>query len=327
MLEKGNDKSNISTNKNTSKNDIQLDNTSNLLFDTDFRQIIVIGYGKVAFEIVKYLKKCAQSNEIGVEYIEYEKTKMSNIIKYCIDQGVNYSVIHDKTLLGEKLASIKDKALIVSAGNKFLFPASIIEKKNLVIINFHNAYLPYYPGRNAITWAIWNNEKFVGATWHYVVAGVDAGDIIWQRKIIIDENTKAYEAAGNVMKAALQGFEEIYPNLLKGNVASYKQQKCEKMNYSWMLPNGGSISIIEEPEKIYRLLRCFDYGLETVVGKVTIVDGCKEYEAIRYNVTDICNIGETVFENDWFHIPMNGRILNIKVRRSNLDSESEIRPL
>lgn len=99
------------------------------------------------------------------------------------------------------------------------------------IMNFHNALLPAYPGRNALSWAIWNDENYVGPTWHLVTNGVDAGDILWQERIPVGADSKAYELAGAVMKSAVKGFIAIIGSVLEDSYYSFKQQTTEKMYY------------------------------------------------------------------------------------------------
>lgn len=48
-------------------------------------------------------------------------------------------------------------------------------------INCHAGELPFYRGRNVLTWALINDEPKFGVTVHYVDEGIDTGDIIKQQ--------------------------------------------------------------------------------------------------------------------------------------------------
>jgi phosphoribosylglycinamide formyltransferase-1 len=50
--------------------------------------------------------------------------------------------------------------------------------------------LPKYPGAHAIEQAIHNNEKDFGVTIHYVDENMDTGQIIFQKKIVINKINK-----------------------------------------------------------------------------------------------------------------------------------------
>jgi methionyl-tRNA formyltransferase len=52
-------------------------------------------------------------------------------------------------------------------------------------LNCHAGALPFYRGRNPLTWAIINGEEEFGVTVHWVDLGIDTGDIVRQVKMPI----------------------------------------------------------------------------------------------------------------------------------------------
>jgi methionyl-tRNA formyltransferase len=52
-------------------------------------------------------------------------------------------------------------------------------------LNCHAGALPFYRGRNPLTWAIINGETDFGVTVHWVDRGIDTGDIVRQVKVPI----------------------------------------------------------------------------------------------------------------------------------------------
>jgi methionyl-tRNA formyltransferase len=52
-------------------------------------------------------------------------------------------------------------------------------------LNCHAGALPFYRGRNPLTWALINGEKEFGITVHWVDLGIDTGDIVRQIKVPI----------------------------------------------------------------------------------------------------------------------------------------------
>jgi methionyl-tRNA formyltransferase len=52
-------------------------------------------------------------------------------------------------------------------------------------LNCHAGALPFYRGRNPLTWALINGEKEFGVTVHWVDLGIDTGDIVLQIKVPI----------------------------------------------------------------------------------------------------------------------------------------------
>ena len=55
-------------------------------------------------------------------------------------------------------------------------------------LNCHAGALPFYRGRNPLTWAIINGEPEFGVTVHWVDLGIDTGDIVRQVKTPIEAN-------------------------------------------------------------------------------------------------------------------------------------------
>ena len=175
---------------------------------TKFEKIIIIGYGRVTGQVLEHV--CDRKSDYGysVEYIEHEPHPFSTLKKACQARGVPYFSIPEKGKLGRRLEAVEEETLILSASNNFLFPASVVEKPNVAIVNFHNALLPRFPGRNAPSWAIYEGEGKTGITWHYVTAGVDEGGVILQKSCGIGPDVKAYELTERLMALAYEGFCE-----------------------------------------------------------------------------------------------------------------------
>ncbi len=144
-----------------------------------------------------------------------------------------------------KLETYEKRTLVVSAGNKYLFPSHIIQKENLTIINFHNVLLPHFPGRNEPSWAIWAGAEESGATWHLVSEGVDEGDCLWQKACAVTEDMRAYELSKKIMEMAFEGFQKIFEDVILKKAAAIPQdvrgasQETDRLHYSWEVPGNG----------------------------------------------------------------------------------------
>lgn len=251
---------------------------------TTFHKVIVIGYGKVTGEVLQYV--CDRKKEYGyeIQFIEHEVHSLSITEKICAENEISFMRITDKRELAAFLDKIKGKTLIISASNNFLFPASLVEKEHITIINFHNALLPEYPGRNAPTWVIYMGEKETGITWHYVTAGVDEGGIIIQKSCEIGDDTKAYELTEQLMDLASEAFRESFADVLAESVNARSQEfnPKRKMYRSSEVPANGFFELTDRPENIYRLLRSVDYGKNDIFPPMhTMIEG-KEAEILRY---------------------------------------------
>ncbi len=288
--------------------------------ETNFCRVVVIGYGKAAGEILKYIDGRRADYGYDLEFIEHEPHSLSVTKQICGERGIPFLSMTDKGELTSYLQEIEGRTLIVSASNNFLFPASVVERENITIINFHNALLPDYPGRNAPSWVIFQGEKRTGITWHYVTAGVDEGSIILQKTCEIGPDMKAYELAERLMDLACEGFSECFDGVLSQSIEARPQvfSPGRRMYRSAEVPGEGFLDLKEEPEKLYRLLRSVDYGKTGVFPPLyTVVDG-ERAEILRYRKIAPEKKKEEV---DMLYLPLaDGKLLKIKYSRHKGES-------
>lgn len=238
----------------------------------------MIGCGKIAGDVLRYVAERGKPYGYETEFVEHTSAPLANLKSLCQKVGAAYERIPERARLTEKFLALEENALIVSAGNYYLFPARVLRKENLEVINFHSALLPKYPGRNAQSWAIFARETRTGATWHYVTASVDSGAILAQRKTAITEDTKAWELTRDIMAAARQSIETFFEPLLLKHLEGTPQPKAEeerKIYYSWEMPGNGVCSWRDPAEYVYRLLRAVDYGRSGIFPpvRISLADG------------------------------------------------------
>lgn len=279
-----------------------------------FQKVIMIGYGKIAGEALSYAKKRQTDYGYQLSFIEHETHSFSVTEKICKENGIPFLRIENKKELTGYFLEIQDKTLIISASNNFLFPAALVEKENITIINFHNALLPDYPGRNAPSWVIYAGEKTTGMTWHYVTSGIDEGNIIIQKTCEIGADTKAYELAEQLMNLAYEAFTESFDAVMGQRVSARAQgfDAGRKMYRSYEVPSDGFFEIDRAPEEIYRLLRSVDYGKNDIFPRMqTIING-KRVEILRYRKIPAAKRKE---EDGLFYLPLAGdNLLKIKYK-------------
>ena len=81
---------------------------------------------------------------------------------------------------GEALGILRELApeLIVVAAYGKILPQEILDLPQYGCINVHSSLLPKYRGAAPINWAILNGERVTGVSIMYMVAALDAGDVI-----------------------------------------------------------------------------------------------------------------------------------------------------
>jgi phosphoribosylglycinamide formyltransferase-1 len=75
--------------------------------------------------------------------------------------------------------------LVVLAGFMRVLKAPMLGAYPSRIINIHPSLLPKFPGVESWKQALAAGEKITGCSVHYVDAGIDSGEIIAQRKVLV----------------------------------------------------------------------------------------------------------------------------------------------
>ena len=114
--------------------------------------------------------------------------------------------------------------LIILSGYMKIVPELIVNKYLGKIINIHPSLLPKYPGLNTYEKVIENNDRYQGATVHFVTKDLDEGPIILQGSFSVREG---------MTKAELEYFTHkteyiIFPIVVEWfaeNIIQYKEGK------------------------------------------------------------------------------------------------------
>ena len=134
-----------------------------------------IGTRLEAFEALKRYTNIELIVTVKSSWV-YNKFSNSGIKIQLIDK-TNKSEIFDL------LSKVKTR-LILSAGFPYILPSYVLNH-SCIFINSHPALLPSYKGYNAIKDALKNGEEYLGVTTHYIVKEVDAGELIFQEKVLV----------------------------------------------------------------------------------------------------------------------------------------------
>ncbi len=248
-----------------------------------FDNIIIIGSGKIACDCVEILHK----NSIAMDVLESKNSNVSMLRSICKKNEIKYDSCEEAVKIKKWLLDKIENAnttLIISANNEYLFSKDIVDRADVMIINFHYSYLPDYRGMNIPTWVIFNEEKFTGITWHYVNSKVDAGEIIIQKKIELNGSETALDIVKQVMEKGKEAFEEFILAFLIDPLAGKENAGGNHVYRRKQLPADGILDISQDAEYIIRLLRAYDYGPMNVIPRLKIVVNNEVHEISKYRV-------------------------------------------
>lgn len=275
-------------------------------------KVIVIGTGKVALGCLKILFE----NSEDILYIEPEEQFFSIAKQFCRSNKIGFFEFYDKNDLALYFKELNEKTLIISAHNKFIFPAGIVSKENLFIVNYHNSLLPKYRGMNPPAWAIFNMDKQTGVTWHKIDDRIDTGDIICQRAIDILDTDTSFTLTEKCAELGVKMFSEIFPSLIKGEVIYYKQENVSDYGYHSArdIPNEGILNIEWDIIKISCFLRAMDYGKFDIFPKPVVILDNSKYKIINYEIMLCAKYQSAQINFDYPFLEAAGKNLRIKMK-------------
>lgn len=82
----------------------------------------------------------------------------------------------------ETLKEINPDAIVV-CGYQFYIPETVLQVPRQGVINFHTSLLPRHCGRHPGFQTIWYGDKETGMALHFMDAGLDTGDLIYDNRV------------------------------------------------------------------------------------------------------------------------------------------------
>ncbi len=151
---------------------------------------------------------------------------------------------------------------LFSIVNSCVLGPDILKLPRRYAINYHDAPLPRYAGMYSTAWAIMNNEKAHGISWHKMVESVDAGDILEQQMVTLDQDETSLTLNGKCYGAALQAFEILVDKLGKDKAILQPQNLNLRTCYSLYRkpPSAGVVMWDHGAKKIHAMVRALNFG-------------------------------------------------------------------
>lgn len=95
----------------------------------------------------------------------------------------------------------------------YIIHPEIINAVSVGAFNLHPGPLPRYAGLNAPSWAIYNRETEYGVTLHWLKAGIDTGDIAYQKTVFPDPDDTGLSLSLKCAAAGMKLISELLDDL------------------------------------------------------------------------------------------------------------------
>ncbi|MGW5888472.1 methionyl-tRNA formyltransferase [Priestia megaterium] len=159
--------------------------------------------------------------------------------------------------------------LIVTAAFGQILPTPILEAPKYGCINVHASLLPELRGGAPIHYSILQGKPKTGVTIMYMVEKLDAGDILTQVEVPIEERDHVGTLHDKLSAAGAKLLSETIPSLVKGEITPVKQNDGEATFASNIKREQEKIDWSRTGEEIYNHIR----GLHPWPVAYTTADG------------------------------------------------------
>jgi methionyl-tRNA formyltransferase len=148
---------------------------------------------------------------------------------------------------------LPDIIIVVAYGR--ILPSYILNYPKYRCVNIHASLLPKYRGAAPIQWSILNGEKVTGVTTMYMEEGLDTGDMILKKEVLISPEDTASSLHDKLARLGSEVVIETLRQIENGTAAAVKQNESEA-SYAPMLAKAmGDVDWNDNAENIVNKVR------------------------------------------------------------------------
>ena len=154
----------------------------------------------------------------------------------------------------EELRKYPADIFVVAAFGQLL-SEEILNMPRLGCINIHASLLPAYRGAAPIQWCVINGEEKTGVTIMQMAKGMDTGDILLQKEVVLDEKETGGSLFDRLMETGAELIVEALQRIENGEITPVSQRE-ELATYAGKITKDmGNIDFAKSAVTIERLIR------------------------------------------------------------------------
>ena len=185
-----------------------------------------------------------------------ERRWFASVAETASDYGLDFQAPADanSAALASRVSELRPDFLF-SFYYRSILGAPLLRAARRGALNMHGSLLPRYRGRAPVNWAILRGERECGATLHYMVERVDAGDIVDSQAVPILLDDDAREVYAKVTLAAETVLVRSLPALIAGTAPRRPQPILPGEYFGRRRPEDGRIDWSRPALEIHNLVR------------------------------------------------------------------------
>lgn len=171
----------------------------------------------------------------------------------------------------EAIAQLKkyEADVYVVAAFGQILSKEILEMPKYGCVCIHASLLPKYRGAAPINWCIIDGEQETGITIMQMDEGIDTGDILTQKKVLIDKKETAESLFDKLSQAGAELIVETLPMIERGEIVPIKQDDSQSCYAKMMDKSLGKVDWTKDAAAVERLVR----GLNSWPSAYTTLNG------------------------------------------------------
>jgi methionyl-tRNA formyltransferase len=217
------------------------------------KKIVFFGSKKIGFECLQILYNLQKKTDFSIIGVLTNK-RGDDIRNFCAVHQLSIIESLDDYLL------LNDVDIAISVQYHLILKKVHITKAKEITVNLHMAPLPEYRGCNQFSFAILNNDKIFGTTFHRLEEGVDSGAIMFEKRFQIPDNCWVENLHELTFKKTIELFEEHIIAIINGNYDLLPQDtyigvRTCSIHYRNEIEKIKEIDLTWDKEKIERHIR------------------------------------------------------------------------
>ena len=239
-------------------------------------KVLIFGCRKIAFDAINHISDNYKNSceIVGVVTHDAERDRVYNdvlVSEHCDNLGIPWVRFDGK--IQKDVIEKFNPDIIFSLYYRKILKQEILDIPEMGCINIHPALLPKGRGPAPSLWNVLNGDEYAGTTIHYMVEGVDAGDIIDQKKVRIGEMT-GYDLNVCLGELGFELFKDNFEAIISGENKRTPQNHAEA---TYCIPFAKNLRYLywDDPDLVLRRFKTFtkpyDGAIAYVKGKFKLL--------------------------------------------------------